>query len=133
MVIPCQKTQKLLTLYHKRRYTMTIKEFINKVYLIGSLLENISYDKATNIVCLEIDFCYWQQSSFEDGEKETGIVLIEFSNCSNCTYDNYKINSDEIVKVELLDNSINICVESDVTGSYHNIQICANNVNFIEK
>ncbi len=112
---------------------MTIKEFINKVYLIGSLLEKVSYDKATNTACLEIDFCYWQQSTFKDGEKETGIVLIEFSDCSTCTYDNYKINSDEIVKVELLNNSINICVESDVTGTYHNIQICANSVKFTEK
>lgn len=112
---------------------MTTKEFINKVYLIGSLLESISYDKATNTACLEIDFCYWQQSTFKDGDKETGIVIIEFSDCSICTYENYEINSDEIVKVEFSNNTINICVESDITGTYHNILICSNNVKFIEK
>lgn len=111
---------------------MTLKDFKRKYNLVGSLLENIIINKETDSIILEIDFCYWQQVDFIDGEKETGIIELRFSECSQCDISNHRINSDEIVKVEFTENSIDICVESDLTNDYHHIVISALNVEFVE-
>lgn len=111
---------------------MTLTDFKSKYNLVGSLLENITINKEPDSIILEIDFCYWQQTDFIDGNKETGIVELYFSGCSQCEISNHKINSDEIVKVEFTENSIDICVESDITNDYHHIFISALNVEFTE-
>lgn len=111
---------------------MTLTDFKSKYNLVGSLLENITINKELDSITLEIDFCYWQQTDFIDGDKESGIVELHFSECSQCEISNHKINSDEIVKVEFTDNSIDICVKSDITNDYHHIFISALNVEFAE-
>lgn len=111
---------------------MKLSEFKRKYNLIGSLLENINVDKVIKSVTLEIDFCYWQQADFVDGDKETGMVKLRFSECAYWDISNHKINSDEIVKVEVTDNTIDICVESDLSNDYHHIVISSSNVEFIE-
>lgn len=107
-------------------------ELKRKYNLIGSLLENIIVDKVINSIMLEIDFCYWQQADFVDGDKETGMVELRFSECVDYNISNHKINSDEIVKVEVTGNTIDIYVESDITNDYHHIVISSSNVEFIE-
>lgn len=77
---------------------MTLTDFKSKYNLVGSLLENITINKEPDSIILEIDFCYWQQADFIDGDKETGIVELHFSECSQCDISNHRINSDEIVK-----------------------------------
>lgn len=111
---------------------MKLIDFKRKYNLIGSLLESIIIDKSINSVTLEIDFCYWQQADFVDGDRETGMVELSFFECYDCDISNHKINSDEIVKVEVIDNTIDICVESDVTNDYHHIVISSSNVEMIE-
>ena len=111
---------------------MTLTDFKSKYNLVGSLLENITINKEPDSIILEIDFCYWQQADFIDGDKETGIVELHFSECSQCDISNHRINSDEIVKVEFKENSIDICVESDLTNNYHHIVISALNVELVE-
>lgn len=44
---------------------------------------------------------------------------------------NHTINSDEIVKAEIVDDGLDICVESDLTGDYHHIIINAQNITVI--
>ena len=111
---------------------MTINEFIKQHNLIGSLLESISANDIEKSLCLEIDYCYWQQSNYHEGDEETGIVIFEFENCTSYAFDDHPLNSDEIVKVEILDNEINICVESDLTGEYHHIKINCSNVRKVD-
>lgn len=111
---------------------MTLTDFKSKYNLVGSLLENITTNKELDSITLEIDFCYWQQTDFVDGNKETGMIELCFSECSQSEISNHKINSDEIVKVEVADNTIDICVESDITNDYHHIFISALNVEFAE-
>lgn len=111
---------------------MKLTDFKKRYNLIGSLLENIIVDKVINLVTLEIDFCYWQQTDFVDGDKETGMVELRFSECVDCDISDHKINSDEIVKVEVVGNTIDICVESDLTNDYHHIVISSSNVELIE-
>lgn len=111
---------------------MKITELTKKYNLIGSLLENIYVDESKKTITLEIDFCYWLQHSYRDGDKETGMISLVFSEYSQCDIDQHTINSDEIVKVETFDDtSIDICVESDLTGDYHHIKLSALNVEVI--
>lgn len=107
---------------------MNINEFLKQHNLVGSLLESISVNDIEKTLCLEIDYCYWQQPNYNDEDKETGIVVFEFDNCHSYSFDDHTINSDEVVKVEIFDDELDICVESDLTGDYHHIKISAQNV-----
>lgn len=111
---------------------MTLTELKRKYNLIGSLLENININKVNNSVTLEIDFCYWQQADFVNGNKETGMVKLCFSECGDYNISNHKINSDEIVNVEITDDTIDICVENDLTNDYYHIIISSSDVEFTE-
>ncbi len=108
---------------------MFINEFIQKHNLHDSLLENIEIDKADNTVKLTVDYCYWQQTEYCDGEIETGIVHILFSGVSNIICDDHTLNSDEIVSCSCQQgNTFVLKMESDITGCYHTIEITANSV-----
>ena len=111
---------------------MTISEFVKRHNLTGSLLEKISVNDNEKSLCLEIDYCYWQQANYHEGDEETGIVIFKFENCTSYAFDDHTLNSDEIVKVETLDNGLDICVESDLTGEYHHIRINCSNVQEIK-
>ena len=102
---------------------MNISEFVRQHNLNGSLLERISVNDSEKSLCLEIDYCYWQQSNYNEGDEETGVVIFKFENCTSYDFDDHTLNSDEIVKVEFHGNEIDICVESDLTGEYHHIKI----------
>lgn len=110
---------------------MTINEFVKQHNLSGSLLESISVNDSEKSLCLEIDYCYWQQSNYKEGDEETAILLFSFENCSSYSFDDHTINSDEIVKAEIVDDGLDICVESDITGDYHHIIINAQNITVI--
>lgn len=111
---------------------MTLTDFKRKYNLIGSLLESITVDKGMTSVTLEIDFCYWLQADFVEENKETGMVKICFSKCDKCDISNHEINSDEIVNVEVTDDTIDICVENDLSNNYYHIIISSSNVELIE-
>lgn len=59
---------------------MNLKDFIKQHNLIGSLLESISVNEQENILQLEIDYCYWQQANYKDGDEETAVLIFEFQN-----------------------------------------------------
>ena len=107
---------------------MKVKDLVKNHNLTGSLLESIQVSDDGKTICLEIDYCYWQQTNYNEEDEETGILLFTFKNCDFFSFDDYNINSDEIVKVELNNNELVICVENDLTGNYHYIRINAQNV-----
>ena len=111
---------------------MKIAKLTKTYNLIGSLLEAVHVDESTKTITIELDFCYWQQKEFVDGDIETGMVALVFSDCTEYHISEHQINSDEIVNIEVADNnSIDMCVESDLTGEYHHIRITAMNVEFV--
>lgn len=107
---------------------MTIKEFIKKYNLHDSLLESITYDEIGSRVTLSIDFCYWQQEDCEEGENETGMILVKFDNVSRLDYVPYQINSDEIVEISSVDDEITFTVFNDIMNDNVDIIIKADNV-----
>ena len=53
---------------------MKISEFIKAYNLHDSLLEKVEYDSEKKIVEIMIDFCYWQQTGYNDNDPETGLI-----------------------------------------------------------
>ena len=108
---------------------MKIDEFIKNYNLHDSLLEDIKYDAANNIVLLTIDFCYWQQDNYKDETLETETIIIKFNETDEIIYNPYQINSDEILKVYLNEeNKITIVVYNDLSEECKEITIKANDV-----
>lgn len=112
---------------------MKISNLIKTYNLIGSLLEAIQIDINKKTITLTLDFCYWQQKDYNDKDTETGIVALIFYNYTEYDISRHIINSDEIVNIKTIDsNTIDICVESDITGKYHHIKISALNVELMQ-
>ncbi len=108
---------------------MLIKEFVKKHNLHDSLLESIEADKATKTVKLTVDYCYWQQADYCEGQTETGIVHILFSDVSNIIFDEHTLCSDAILSCSChQENTFVLNTESDITGCCHTIKITANGV-----
>ncbi len=108
---------------------MPIKEFVKKHNLHDSLLESIEIDKAAKTVKLTVDYCYWQQADYCEGQIETGPVHIFFWDVSDIISDDHTLNSDEIVSCSCQqENTFVLQMENDITGCYHIIKITANSV-----
>lgn len=108
---------------------MIVKEFFRTYCFHDSLLESVSVDHISGNVTLEIDFCFWQQDGYDEASPETGIVYVNFYDVSTFIFEDYQINSDEIAECEILeDDTIIMTIFSDLTNSYHTIQISADKV-----
>lgn len=51
---------------------MTLKEFAANYYLHDSFIESLTYDTANAILTLTINFAFWMQKDFREGEEEKG-------------------------------------------------------------
>ncbi len=113
----------------KEERQMFIKEFVKKYNLHDSLLESIEINKVYKTVKLTVDYCYWQQADYCEGQTETGIVHIFFSGVSDIIFDGHTLNSDEIVSCSCQqENTFVLKMKSDITGCYHIIMITADSV-----
>ena len=108
---------------------MKISEFIKAYNLHDSLLEKVEYDSEKKIVEIMIDFCYWQQTGYNDNDPETGLISVQFTNVSAFYFIPYEINSDEIIKSDLIANDqIKLEMYNDKTDSYHTLTLTASEV-----
>lgn len=98
---------------------MKIIDFFETYNFHDSLLENVVYKSDSKELCFEINFCYWAQDNFKEGDKENGPVKILFTRVSDFQYEKYEICSDSILNFVLTDNTkIELTVETD-DGNVH--------------
>ncbi len=57
---------------------MTIKELYKKYYMHDSAITHIDYSEKTQCLEMEIDFCYWAQEWYVDGDPELMKMKISF-------------------------------------------------------
>ena len=96
-----------------------------------SLLEEISCDNKR--VFLKIDFCNWKQEWYDETQEETSIISVVFNDVSSVVIPKFKLNSDEIIKFEVLDNGcVKIIVFNDMSNSTYEIIIYAKSVEIIK-
>lgn len=55
---------------------MTINELLDKYHFHDSTIEEITYDISNGKLEFIIDFCYWLQNGYSDGDKENGLVKL---------------------------------------------------------
>lgn len=108
-------------------------EQLTKYDFHDSLLESLSYDKDNNQLSLIIDFCNWKQEWYHESDEETSMISIIFSNISNIVIPKLKLNSDEIIEFEVLeDNTIKILIFNDIDDASYEIVICAEDVEILK-
>jgi hypothetical protein len=113
---------------------VTITNFLKKYNLHDSLLEKIDVYPEQQTLVLTVDYCYWQQNEYRDGEAETGIVIITFSGVKEFFCDDHEINSDEIIAcTDDGDDRLMIQVASDITGNVHTLIVSAEDVGMTEQ
>ena len=103
-------------------------DFTKKYNLHDSLLEKLEISKDNRTVTLTVDFCYWQQNEYTQGEPETGMVKAVFTEVESVVFEPFQINSDEIMRCAAEGRRTEIEVYSDKTKSCHVISITAGNV-----
>lgn len=92
--------------------SLTISEFEEEYYLHDSNITKIDYDAENKTLTLEIEFCFWMQEWFIDGELKNGLISVTFENVSFYSYEGYepeKLFSDydpEILQTEIADDML---------------------------
>ncbi len=114
---------------------MRISKLLEQYDFHDSLLEKI-YFRGEQLV-LEIDFCKWRQDSYVEGEDETEEIMIVFKNVSDVTIPKLKLNSDEIMGADLINDDvgrkgIKLTVFNDIKQTVYFVIIYAEDVH-IEK
>ena len=59
---------------------MTLKEFAADYYLHDSFIEKLIYDSSNAVLTLVINFAFWRQKDFVEGEAENGLIEVTFYN-----------------------------------------------------
>ncbi len=57
---------------------MTMKEFLDKYYLHDSFFNTVDYNPSKRELTLLIDFCFWMQDDYVEGEPENGFLRAVF-------------------------------------------------------
>ena len=123
---------------------MTICEFKDKYYLHDSGIEEIKYDYSKKSLIIKVDFCFWAQKWYKEGESSNGLITIKFNNVLCFEYIGNVIDRDlilndldnEILDVDIDVNNqliIGILEMLDYTSSdFYQIKIKAENVEVAE-
>ncbi len=111
---------------------MKILDFIKAYNFHDSLLENYNYNAERKELIFEIDFCYWAQESFKDGDEENGSIKVIFYEVSDFMHDEYKIDSDSILNLNATDSgNVELTVETD-DGDVHCFSFKTSEADFLE-
>ena len=91
---------------------LTLAEFEEKYYLHDSSIEKIFYDAENKKLTLTIEFCFWMQNWFCEGELKNGLIDVRFENVAVFEYENHDFQNilddidTEVVQTEISDDNI---------------------------
>lgn len=106
---------------------MTLKEFEVKYYLHDSFIESLNYDTSNATLTLVINFAFWMQKDFVEGDEENGLIEVTFRNVENYACEggdpagdfvgilNAVVDEDKIV-ISLLDDENEAYIEMKITS-----------------
>ncbi|KJD47127.1 hypothetical protein [Paenibacillus terrae] len=83
---------------------MKSSEFIESYTLHDSLVEDILYDKEEKHLKLTLELCQWKQPNYIETEPEMQLGILKFTEVVfyEIQPDNYSLDSNEILEVELV-------------------------------
>lgn len=100
---------------------MTIYELLNTYYLHDSLVEKILYEN--NTVELTIDFCFWMQEGYREGDPETGIIHLRFLDVRNMSGPIGNINDYSILETDYHDRCFSLLLMDDFNNTCYELKI----------
>ena len=107
---------------------MNIKNFLATYDLHDSLITKITHND--DIVNFELEFCYWRQEGYKDGEPETGIIELRFTNVQR--FENGiqlgDIDYYSILEARIENDTIILNILDDFNDAYYTISLEAKEV-----
>lgn len=117
---------------------MTIKEFVDRFYLHDSGVQEIKKIKDDKIIEMYVDFCYWMQDDYQDGDKENGNVKfvfydVELFEIHYFDIEDHSFDDDCILECCIeKDNTLLFKMMKDIIGKYYEIRIAAGSVEVVD-
>ena len=109
---------------------MTIDTFVKHYNLHDSYITSAEYSADSRHLCLQIDFAFWMQESYKEGEPENGTISVKFQDV-----DQYLCEGGDpagafvgILGSEYNDGLLIIKLLDDETNEYFEMQIKAGSV-----
>ena len=109
---------------------MTLKEFESRYQLHDSYIESMRYDENSTTLTLVIDFAFWMQKDFKEGDEENGLIEVVFHNVKEHECDNGDPAGDfvSILGAKADENSLIISLIDDECNDYMELRVIAENV-----
>lgn len=110
---------------------MTVKEFLDKYYLHDSSFEEVTYEPSKRELTLLVDFCFWMQDDYADGEPENGFLRTTFHNVESYSCPDGDPCGEFVV---ILDSKINeqgeyvVILMDEIENHYFEMHISASEV-----
>ena len=109
---------------------MTIKEFAADYYLHDSFIESLNYNTSNATLTLVINFAFWMQKDYVEGEEENGQIEVVFRNVTS-----YECNGGDptgdfvgILNAVADDSSLTISLLDDENDDYIEMKISSSEV-----
>lgn len=113
---------------------MKIVEFFNKYNLHDSFIESLSYNHESRTLVLNIEFAFWMQEFYKEGERENGLIRVCFKGVSK-----YQCNENPagafvgILSTELKNEDLVINLLDDETNEFFEMCIRADSVDVTDE
>lgn len=110
---------------------MTINELLKKYSFHDSSIEKIEYCEKDELLTFTVDFCFWLQSDFVEGNKENGLIKLIFHNVKQYNNLSGDIDSFEILDAVETKGGVLLNVSDAFNRKYYEIAIESNDVDFV--
>lgn len=113
---------------------MKIVEFYNKYNLHDSFIESLSYNQENSTLVLNIEFAFWMQKSYKEGDRENGLIRVCFQGVRE-----YQCNDNPagefvgILSTELKNEDLVINLLDDETNESFEMYIRADSVDVTDE
>ena len=108
---------------------MTIQELATNYNMHDSLIDSFSVDDQEKTIRIIIDFAFWMQDNYSEGDPETGPLNVTFLNVSNYSVpEQLPLDEISILKTSVLDNAFVFTILNDITDECFDIRIKADSV-----
>ena len=108
---------------------MNAETFVENYIMYDSLIDKVEADSAAKTVVMLIDFAFWMQKDYVEGEPETGVLKVTFSNVSQCIMPSYADwQAVSILETRIEEDAVLFALLNDMTDDYSEIRIKAGSV-----
>ena len=108
---------------------MNAKEFVSGYIMHDSIIDAIKVDQERKAITMMIDFAFWMQREYQEGNPETGPLAIIFHNVTEyeCP-EALPFGEISILKVSEEDGRIQFAILNDMTDDYYDLFIKAESI-----